>query len=296
MTGLRIGVQYTPAPDAPVGDVVRAAAEIEAMGFCCFCLPDHVSRPLQGHDVPVAEPIAMLARIAADTRTIGLGTMTLLDALRPAVQTVRCAATLQYITAGRYELGIGAGWQQRDFATLPPGAFTAENRVNAVDTTARLLRDTWPAADGGFVRGRRGAPAFATDVPAPALIIAAGSRRMLELAARWADTLALTVPTRQRLAGVTPTAASVADQIATARAARPGGLAPLGVHLQIRSLTPKRAPASGDDWWSIGGSPARIAHALHDRAAAGVTYLSVCTEDLRLLEFFASRVLPLCEG
>jgi len=78
------------------------------MGYDCFSLPDHLARVEGGKPVALPDPITLLARLAADTCTIRLGTMTLLDALRHPAQTVRCAATLQQISGA----GSNWGWEQ----------------------------------------------------------------------------------------------------------------------------------------------------------------------------------------
>ncbi|MFJ6212681.1 LLM class flavin-dependent oxidoreductase [Streptomyces sp. NPDC092296] len=223
--------------------------------------------------------------------------MTVLDALRLPAQTLRSAATLQHISGGRFELGIGVGWQKADLDALAPDLREAGARIASLERTLELLRQVWPVptatGDGGAEPLER---ALAAGTPAPRVIVAAGTSRMLQLAARFADDIALTVPTRPRLAGVTPTAASVTAQITTARSARPSSMPPCRFHLQIRSLGPSAPEDPDGDWWSVGGSPGQIADALRERAATGVDYLSVCTEDLSLLEWLSSRVLPLYEA
>lgn len=301
VTELRIGVQYTPGADQEIDSIVRAAVEIEAMGYDCFSLPDHLTRTDRGQPVaPLPDPVALLARLAADTCTIGLGTMTLLDALRHPAQTVRSAVTLQQVTGGRFELGLGAGWLASDLAVLGDDVRT---RLQTLRRTLGLICHAWPTTS----TGRAGTPAVtatvaveaqaaaanAAGVPAPTLVVAAGGSRMLCLAAETADVVALTVPTRHRLDGTFPTAASVAAQMDTVRRARPAGLPPAVFHLQVRDL-PATAPADPDaDWWTLGGSAAEVKETLHHRTAAGVGYLSVCTQDLHALEHLANIVLPL---
>ncbi|MFF1612222.1 LLM class flavin-dependent oxidoreductase [Amycolatopsis sp. NPDC058278] len=293
---LRVGVQYTPRADQNISSIVRAAVEIEAMGYDTISLPDHLARADGGQPVALPDPVALLARLAADTRTIGLGTMTLLDALRHPAQIVRSAATLQRITAGRFELGLGAGWLGSDLAVLGE---TARTRLDTLNRTLTLIRHAWPGPgtpdtgeEQGDTAARAAAAANAAGIPAPTLVVAAGGPRMLRLAAATADVVALTVPTWDRATG-RPTAASITAQMDIVRHASPAGWPPPGFHLQIREL-PAAALADPDaDWWVLGGSPAEAAETLHRRIAAGVGYLSVCTNDLGLLRRFADTVLPL---
>lgn len=308
-TGLRVGVQYIPGADQDIDSIVRDAVEIETMGYDCFSLPDHLTRTDHGQPVALPDPVALLARLAANTGTIGLGTMTLLDALRHPAQTVRCAATLQQITGGRFELGLGVGWLGSDLAVLGRDART---RIETLRRTLGLIRHAWPTpttASGSTpdamsdaelpdtetqdIEARAAASAAAAGVPAPTLAVAAGGPQMLRLAATTADVVALTVPTRHRLNGSRPTATTVANQMDTVRRARPAGLAAPIFHLQVRDL-PATAPADPDaDWWILGGSPTQVADTLHRRIAAGVGYLSVCTQDLHSLEHLAHILAPL---
>jgi alkanesulfonate monooxygenase SsuD/methylene tetrahydromethanopterin reductase-like flavin-dependent oxidoreductase (luciferase family) len=296
LMALRIGVQYTPPPGQPIAATVRAAIEIEAMGYACLAVPDHLTRPHASGPVAVPDPFALLARLAADTTTIGLATMTVLDALRMPIQTLRSAATLQQISGGRFELGIGAGWQHTDLQALAPGLRAAEARITSLERTLQLIRQAWssPEVTGNGAAGPL-ARTLAAGTSAPRVTVAAGTDRLLHLAARFADEIALTVPTRPRLAGATPTAASVAAQIATTRRARPTSMPPCRFHLQIRRIDPVAPDDPDRDWWTVGGSPGQVAAAFHERAAAGVACLGICTEDLRLLEWLSSKVLPRCE-
>jgi alkanesulfonate monooxygenase SsuD/methylene tetrahydromethanopterin reductase-like flavin-dependent oxidoreductase (luciferase family) len=293
---LRVGVQYTPRADQNISSIVRAAVEIEAMGYDTISLPDHLTRVDGGQVVALPDPVALVARLAADTRTIGLGTMTLLDALRHPAQILRTAATLQRITAGRFELGLGAGWLGSDLAVL---GGTAQTRLDTLTRTLALIRHAWPGPgtpavgeNPGDSGARAAAAANAAGIPAPVLVVAAGGPRMLRLAAATADVVALTVPTWDRATG-RPTAASVTAQMDIVRRASPVGLPAPGFHLQIREL-PAATPADSDaDWWIVGGSPAEAAEALRRRIDAGVGYLSVCSNDLQVLGRFADTVLPL---
>jgi hypothetical protein len=70
-------------------------------------------------------------------------------------------------------------------------------------------------------------------------------------------------------------------------------LPPAGFHLQIRTLS-KDAPALPDaNWWEIGGSATQVAEAIGRRTEAGVTYVSVCSQDLEQLGWLAGEVMPL---
>ena len=113
------------------GDDHRVIVEVgriaEDAGIDQVVLPEHVvmSRntgaypygdfPFPPGD-PWVEPITTLAAIAAVTTRIRLGTGVLLTPLRPAVVLAKTVATLDNLSGGRVDLGVGLGWQREEYA------------------------------------------------------------------------------------------------------------------------------------------------------------------------------------
>jgi probable F420-dependent oxidoreductase len=107
--------------------MIRMAQLAERAGFSQFVITDHVVMGEQVDqypygpwptplDFPWWEPMTVLTAVAASTRTIGLTTGVLLSPLRPAALLAKQAATLDRLSGGRLELGLGAGWQEAEFA------------------------------------------------------------------------------------------------------------------------------------------------------------------------------------
>jgi probable F420-dependent oxidoreductase len=107
--------------------MIRMAQLAERAGFAQFVITDHVVMGEQVDqypygpwptplDFPWWEPMTVLTAVAASTRTIGLTTGVLLSPLRPAALLAKQAATLDRLSGGRLELGLGAGWQEAEFA------------------------------------------------------------------------------------------------------------------------------------------------------------------------------------
>jgi probable F420-dependent oxidoreductase len=107
--------------------MIRTAQLAEEAGFSQFVITDHVVMGEQTHqypygpwptplDLPWWEPMTVLSAVAASTQRIGLSTGVLLSTLRPAALLAKQAATLDQLANGRLELGLGAGWQEAEFA------------------------------------------------------------------------------------------------------------------------------------------------------------------------------------
>jgi probable F420-dependent oxidoreductase len=137
-------------------------------------------------------PLIALSAAAGATSTLRVGTLVLANDYRHPVLLAKEAATLDVLSGGRLELGLGAGWLSAEYAAAgvafdPPG-----DRVSRLDESIRLLKALF---EGGPVTfdGRHYHVTELDNYPRPAqrphppLLVGAGSRRMLGLAGRHAD-------------------------------------------------------------------------------------------------------------
>lgn len=105
--------------------VAVKARAIEEAGIDGIVMPDHVvfgsdaAYPFGGWTVDPSEtwpePLTTLAAIAGATRRVDLITNVLIAPLRPAVFLAKQAATLYALSGGRFQLGVGAGWQAQEY-------------------------------------------------------------------------------------------------------------------------------------------------------------------------------------
>lgn len=169
---------------------VAVAHRAEALGYSTLLMPDTLG--------PTLSPMPALAVAAAVTRTIRLGTYVLVGDFRNPVSLARECATLDFLSDGRFELGLGAGRPTagEDYRKLgiplDPGGVRVERLTEALSIIKALLGGDRASAPGPHYRVDD-ADVFPSPVqkPRPPILVAAGGKRLLSLAAREADIVAL---------------------------------------------------------------------------------------------------------
>jgi probable F420-dependent oxidoreductase len=177
------------ATRAESGDAWRAKARrIEELGYDTLLITDHITQQL----APIP---AMAAALEATTR-LRVGSYVFANDYRNPVMLAKEIATLDVLSGGRVEFGLGAGWYQRDYDMLglpydPPGK-RVSRMIEAVALIDRLFVEDSVDASGEFYTVHR-ATVLPKPVqrPRPRLMIGAGGPRMLRFAARHADIVAL---------------------------------------------------------------------------------------------------------
>jgi probable F420-dependent oxidoreductase len=183
----RFGVIHEePQPAAAWADHVR---RIEDLGFSTLLIRDHFVPDFFG-DQPA--PLVALASAAALTTRLRLGTMVLAVDYRHPVMLAKEAATLDVVSGGRLELGLGAGWLRREYEAAGLPFDPIGTRIERLEETIRIVDGLFGAGPISFA----GKHYSITDVdghpkpvqrPRPPILIGGGRRRVLTLAGRRAD-------------------------------------------------------------------------------------------------------------
>ena len=183
----RFGVQITRARS---GDEWRAAARrAEDLGFDVFLMADHF-----GNQLSIGPALAVVAEA---TSTIRIGTLVWQNDLRHPAITAMEAATLDVLSGGRMEVGIGAGgsfppeFPWTGIPLDPPGV-----RVRRLAETLPVLKKIWANEPFSFTgdhftfREYTGHPK-PVQHPHPPILMGAGGTRMLKLAVEHADIIGM---------------------------------------------------------------------------------------------------------
>jgi probable F420-dependent oxidoreductase len=197
----------------------RVCREVEDLGYDSLDLPDTCT--------PQMGPLAALGAAAAHTTALRLGMLVANNDLRNPAVLAKELATLDVLSDGRLEWGMGAGWFPPDYRStgLPfdAPAVRVDRMIEAVGLMRRIFSGAPVGHDGAHYAAADlvGTPA-PVQVPHPPLLIGAAERRMLTFAGAHADMVSVnrsfsTVPFGGRPARKRPEQA-VVDQVGWIRA------------------------------------------------------------------------------
>jgi probable F420-dependent oxidoreductase len=184
----RFTVQASSPPDGTAMSWPALARRCEDLGYDVLTVADHFDDQLA--------PMPAVMAAASATTTLRVGTMVLSNDYRHPVVLAKEAATIDLLSGGRLELGIGAGWMRTDYeqAGIPFASAGAriDRLAESVVILKQLLRGEACTFAGAHyaVDGLVGTPA-PVQRPHPPILIGGGGRRLLTLAAREADIVGL---------------------------------------------------------------------------------------------------------
>ncbi|MDP9070844.1 MAG: TIGR03621 family F420-dependent LLM class oxidoreductase [Actinomycetota bacterium] len=182
MRAFRFGVQTSSAPD---GKAWRARArQVEDLGYSTLWTPDHFGDQWA--------PLVALTVAAEATSTLRVGALVFANDYRHPAVLAKELATLDVVSEGRVELGIGAGWMRSDYEQYGLALDRPGVRIERMEEGVRVIKSLW-SEEAVTMRGRhydlRGAQGLPRPVqrPRPPVLIGGGGRRVLTVAAHEAD-------------------------------------------------------------------------------------------------------------
>lgn len=201
---MRFALMIEPQQGLSYDDQLAIVQRAESVGFESFFRSDHY----QSFPGPAGEPTtdawAVLAGLARETSTITLGTLVSPVTFRSAGNLAKVVTTVDEMSGGRVELGLGAGWNDEEHAQLGLPFPEIKERADLMEEQFAVLRGLWGEPDGWSFEGahvriegalfypkpvaRPGRPTFASGAVRPRLLTGGeGSPRSLRIAARYAD-------------------------------------------------------------------------------------------------------------
>jgi probable F420-dependent oxidoreductase len=267
---VRFGVAAHAVADAAAWRAL--ARRVEDLGYATLLLPDHTN--------PQLAPVPGLVAAAAATTTLRVGTQVLCNDLRNPVVTAKEVATLDLLSEGRTDWGMGAGWLTTDYEASgvpfdPPGV-----RLRRLRESVTLMRALFAGEpvdhDGEFYRahGLRGSPQ-PVQRPHPPLLVGGSRERLLRWAGAEADIVSFSPSWDARQIGPYPPTITVEEGMDRQAAWVAEGVARSGraaddVEL---SLTAMPVIVTGD--LADGHAKAGAAHRISPDEAARAPYVLV---------------------
>lgn len=302
----RFGVQTSTASSGE--EWASLARQAEDLGYSTMFLPDHFGDQLA--------PVPAMAAAAAATTELRVGALVFDNDYKHPVVLAKELATLDVLSDGRLEIGIGAGWMITDYEQAGLPYDPPKVRVDRFVEGIRVLKGAF--ADGPFsfagehytITGYDGLP-LPVQRPWPPFLIGGGGPRVLGIAAREADIVGINGNMAPGAVGpevlATMTAASVDDKIAIVRKAAGDRFddIELNVRVFMVNVTDTRAATMEALGTAIGydsdmieatpfaliGTPAQLVEdLLRRRETWGFSYIIVGQEDV---ESFAPVVAEL---
>jgi len=316
---MRFALMIEPQQGLTYQEQLAVARHAESAGFEAMFRSDHYeSFPGASHN-PTTDAWAVLAGLARETDRIGLGVLVSPVGFRLPGNLAKMATTVDEMSGGRIELGLGAGWheaehQRHGFAFPPIG-----ERADHLEEQLEILHGLWGEADGWSFHGAHytvrdarlrpramdaaGRPHSAAGHPRPRILVGgSGTPRSFRIAARWADEFNLTSATPAKLAqalGQLDDACHRAgrDPATLSRSAMIGVLVGQDqdeLRRRERALLTALGAEDGDDDW-FAERRGRWIHGTPDAARAAVERYAAAGVERIMLQDFVPRDLEMID-
>ncbi len=163
---------------------IGIARQAEVLGYSTLLIPDHLGDQLS--------PIPALVAAADATSTLRVGSLVFDNDFRHPVMLAKEAATLDVLSGGRLELGLGAGWMKPEYEQAGIPFERASVRIERMEEAIQIVKGLFadgPVDFAGQYYTITGLEGFPKPVqrPHPPLHIGGGGQRLLSIAAREAD-------------------------------------------------------------------------------------------------------------
>ena len=202
---MRYVLMTEPQQGMSYADQLAAAKRAEANGFDAYFRADHFASFPGPTGQPTTDAWTVLAGLARETERIGLGVLVSPVTFRHPGVFTKIVTTVDEMSGGRIEVGVGAGWNEEEHRQLGLAFPPIKERADLLEDQLAILHGLWGEPDGWSYDGITGLRvdgalfrARPVDVPGrprtptggarPRILVGGqGSPRSYRLAARWAD-------------------------------------------------------------------------------------------------------------
>lgn len=185
---ITFGVQCSSPSSVTASSWAELARKVEDLGFTRLTVSDHLDEQLA--------PVPALMAAADATTRLRIGSLVFCNDYRHPAMLAKEAATLDLLSGGRLDFGIGAGWMRSDYDRAGISMDSAGERVDRLEEAIHVILGLFSPGPCTFagkhyqVDGLSGLPK-PTQTPHPPVCIGGGGKRVLQLAARYANIVGL---------------------------------------------------------------------------------------------------------
>ncbi|HET7027771.1 MAG TPA: TIGR03560 family F420-dependent LLM class oxidoreductase [Candidatus Limnocylindrales bacterium] len=202
---MRFALMLEPQQGLSYDEQAEIFGRAQAAGFETVFRSDHYSSFPGATDNQTTDAWAVLAGLARDTSRIGLGVLVSPVTFRMPGNLAKLGATVQQMSGGRLEVGIGAGWNEVEHAAHGFPFPEISVRAEMLEEQLEIVRGLWEGPDGWSFEGRHyrvsNALFRAKPRPRPRIIVGGdGTPRSIRLAVRHADEFNITSSDPDRIA------------------------------------------------------------------------------------------------
>jgi probable F420-dependent oxidoreductase len=183
---LRFGVVVSQTPSHTAW--ITTARRVEELGYATLLVVDRIGMGIA--------PFTALAVVAEATTSLRVGTFVFCNDFRHPVVLAKEAATLDLLSEGRFELGLGAGVGPSDYNQMGIPFESAGTRVSRLEESLQIIKQLFTEEVVNFsgkyytITGLRGVPR-PVQQPHPPILVGGSGKRMLSIAARLADIITI---------------------------------------------------------------------------------------------------------
>ncbi|MEN3611628.1 LLM class F420-dependent oxidoreductase [Plantactinospora sp. ZYX-F-223] len=310
---MRVAIFTEPHRGASYDDQLRMARLAEDSGFDGWLRADHYQA--MGDDPGLPGPTdawLTLAGLARETSRIRLGTLVTSATFRLPGPLAVLVAQVDQMSGGRVDLGIGAGWYEREHRALGIPFPAVGERFDRLAEQLAIVTGLWStptgsrfsyAGDHYQLQDALGLPK-PVQLPGPPIIVGGrGPKRTPELAARYADEFNMPFRTVKETAEAYARVREACDRLDRRATGRDPLVLSAGIVVAIgrtdaevrRRLAPLHEKSALPPEDPVAGSPARLVERIGEFAEVGTTRVHLRLTDLNdldHLELIAAEVLP----
>ncbi len=217
---MQYALMTEPQQGMSYADQLAIARRAEANGFDAFFRADHFASFPGESGRPTTDAWAVMAGLARETQRIGLGVLVSPVTFRHPGTFAKLVTTVDEMSGGRVEVGVGAGWNEEEHRQLGLAFPPIDERADLLEDQLAILHGLWGEPDGWSYDGITGIhvdaalfrprpvdvagrPSTAVGGVRPRIIVGgSGSPRSYRLAARYADEFNLSSSSPARAAEV----------------------------------------------------------------------------------------------